>query len=71
MEIVIYSTCVTSKDRDKSNSIATFWLTFYGSLNFRFPGRNGFALLPGMTTIYFKMILFSLYYNNTTVYDKE
>ena len=35
------------------------WLTFYASLNFRFPGRNGIAHLSGMTTIYFSMILFS------------
>ena len=36
------STSLTSKDtahRDKSNSIVIFSLTFYGSLNIRFPGR--------------------------------
>ena len=41
-----------------SDSIATFCLTFYGSWNFRFLGRNGIARLSGMTAIYFSMILF-------------
>ena len=55
------STSYTSKDtahRDKSTCIATFCLTFYESLNFRFPGRNGIARLSGMTATYFSMILF-------------
>ena len=55
----------------KSTCIATFCLTFYGSWNFTFLGRNGIARLSGMTEIYFlSMILFSYYYN-TIVYDKE
>ena len=45
--------------RDMSNSIAKKWLTFYGSLNFRFPGWNGIARLSGMTIIYFSTVLFS------------
>ena len=44
--------------RDKSTCIATFCLTFYGSWNFRFLGRNGIARLSGMTANYFSMILF-------------
>ena len=42
----------------QSTCIATFCLTFYGSWNFRFLGRNGIARLSGMTAIYFSMILF-------------
>ena len=68
------STSFTSKDtahRDMSNSIAKKWLTFYGSLNFRFPGWNGIARLSGITIIYFSAVLFSEYYYNTIAYDKE
>ena len=64
----------TSKDTahiDMSNSVAKRWLTFYGSLNFRFPGWNGIARLSGMTIIYFSTVLFSSYYYNTIAYDKE
>ena len=46
------STSFMSKDTaqiDKSNSIATFWLTFYGSLKSYSPGRNGNARLSDMT----------------------
>ena len=39
----------TTLHRDKSNSIDTLCLTFYG----RFSGRNGIARLSGKVTIYF------------------
>ena len=39
-------------------ALLLFVLTFYESLNSRFPGRNGIARLSGMTATYFSMILF-------------
>ena len=39
-------------------ALLLFVLTFYGSWNFRFLGRNGIARLSGMTANYFSMILF-------------